>query len=85
MVFLTVSLLGVKGYKIGRGAYPTNYTEEIDRTNLIMPEVMIDTFDGRNDHITEVMRPIFDTTWNATSYPFSPNYNEDGKYIKGWN
>lgn len=84
-VFIMVSLLEVRGYKINRGAYPPNYTEEIDRTNIIMPEVMIDTFDGGNDHITEVMRPVFDTIWNAASYPFSPNYDENGKYVRGWN
>ncbi len=88
-VFIMVSFLGVKGYKINRGAssfnHIGNYTEEIDRANLIIPEVMIDTFDGGNNHITEVMRPIFDTTWNAANYAFSPNYDEDGKYARGWN
>jgi Putative DNA-binding domain len=88
-VFIMVSLLGVKGYKINRGAsslnYAGNYTEEIDRTNLIIPEVMIDTFNGGNDHITEVMRPIFDATWNAANHAFSPNYDGEGKYIRGWN
>lgn len=84
-VFIMVSLLGVKGYRIHHGGYSSNYTEEIDRTNLIMPEVMIDTFDGRNDYIAEVMRPVFDTTWNAANYHSSPNYDENGKYIRGWN
>lgn len=79
-----VSLLRVQGYKINRGASPPNYTEEIDRMNLIIPEVMIDTFDGGNDYIASILRPIFDTTWNAVNYPCSPNYNEDGKYIRWW-
>lgn len=83
-VFIMVSLLGVRGYKINRGGHPPNCTEEIDRTNLIIPEVVIDTFDGRNDHITEVMRPVFDTTWNAANYASSPNYDKDGKYLKWW-
>src|SRR5260370_3694929 len=72
-VFIMVSLLGVRGYKINRGNSPSNCTEEIDRMNLIIPEVIIYTFDGGNDHITEVMRPVFDTTWNAANYPSSPN------------
>ena len=84
-VFIMVSLLGVRGYKIDRGGSPSSYTEEIDRTNLIIPEVIIDTFDGGNDHIAEVMRPVFDTTWNAANYSSSPNYDEDGKYLRGWN
>lgn len=83
-IFIMVSLLGVQGYKINRGASPPNYTEVIDRMNLIIPEVMIDTFDGGNDYIASTLRPIFDTTWNAADYPCSPNYNEDGKYIRWW-
>lgn len=84
-VFIMVSLLRVKGFKIAYGDSPATYTEEIDRANLIIPEVMIDDFDGENDYIAEIMRPIFDTIWNAASHPFSPNYNIDGKYSKGWN
>ncbi len=84
-VFIMVSLLGVRGYKINRGGYPPNCTEEIDRTNLIIPEVIIDTFDCGNDRIAEIMRPVFDTTWNAANYASSPNYDEDGKYLRGWN
>lgn len=84
-VFIMVSLLGVRGYKIHHDGYSANYTEEIDRTNLIMPEVMIDTFDGGNDYIAGTMRPVFDTTWNAANYHSSPNYDENGKYVKGWN
>jgi hypothetical protein len=79
-----VSVLGVRGYKIHRGGYPLNYTEEFDRTNLILPEVILDTLDGGNDAILEVMRPVFDTIWNAANYSCSPNYCEDGKYLRGW-
>jgi hypothetical protein len=83
-VFIMVSLLGVRGYKINRGGSLSNCTEEIDRSNLIIPEVVIDTFDGGNDHIAEVMRPVFDTTWNAANFASSPNYDEDGKYLRWW-
>ena len=83
-VFIMVSLLEVKGYKINRTGYPPSLTEEIDRTNLIIPEVMIDTFDGGNDYIAGVMRTVFDTTWNAANYASSPNYDKDGKYLKWW-
>ncbi len=83
-VFIMVSLLGVRGYKINHGGYPSNCTEEIDRTNLIIPEVIIDTFDGRNEYIAEVMSPVFDTAWNAANYASSPNYDKDGKYLRWW-
>ena len=84
-VSIMVSLLGVKVYKIEHSSYMPSYTDEIDRINLIISEVIIDAFDGGDDHLTKAMRPIFDTTWNAANHPSSPNYNEDGKYERGWN
>jgi hypothetical protein len=59
-VFVMISLLGVKDYKMvyvgnrpqGQQDYP------IDRPDLVIPEVMIDRFDGDP---AEVMKPIFDT------------------------
>ncbi len=83
-MFIMVSLLGVRGYKISHGSYPPSLTEEIDRTNLIIADAVIDTFEGGSDYIAEVMRPVFDTTWNAANYAASPNYDEDGKYRSWW-
>jgi hypothetical protein len=83
-VFIMVSLLGVRGYKISHGSYPPSLTEEIDRTNLIISDTVIDTFEGGSDYIAEVMRPVFDTIWNAANYAASPNYDKDGKYRRWW-
>ena len=52
----------------------------VDRTNLIIPGAVLNTFDRDNDHIAEIMRPILDTIWNALNYGFSPSYDEFGKY-----
>jgi hypothetical protein len=81
--FIMVSFLNVKGYKIGHPTFALNispYTREIDRTNLIIPEVMIDSFDV---DVAVVMRPIFDTVWNAAGYICSPNYDGSGNFIAG--
>ena len=79
-VFIMVSFLGVKGYRIlHKVFYSTRYqaSDEIDRMNLIIPEVIVEDFVG---DLAEIMRPIFDTVWNAAGYIASPNYDEAGKF-----
>src|SRR5206468_9447055 len=58
-VFIMVSFLGVKGYRIlHKVFYSRRYqaSDENDRMNLIMPEVRVDTFD---DDVATTIRPIF--------------------------
>lgn len=82
--FVMVSFLSVKGYKIWHPNFKyefSPYTGEIDRVNLIIPEVMVENFDV---NLSEVMKPIFDTVWNAAGYPASPNYDKEGKFKFGY-
>jgi len=78
-IFVMVSLLGVKDYKmVYVGQWPQgqlNYS--IDRPNLVLPEVMIDSFDCDP---AEVMKPIFDTVWNAAGWKGSMHYDTAGKW-----
>jgi hypothetical protein len=79
--FVMVSLLNVKGYKIYHELFEkrslSRFSDEIDRTNLIIPEVIINTF---GENLAEVMRPIFDTVWNAAGFIASPEYDASGKF-----
>jgi schlafen family protein len=78
-VFAMVSLLGVKDYRMvyvaqwphGQQDYP------IDRPDLVIPEVMIDRFDCDP---AEMMKPIFDTVWNAAGWKESMHYDAAGKW-----
>ena len=75
--FLMISLIGVKGYRIAHPMFQYSFSEhsdEIDRAHLIIPEVMIDDFNA----IPTVMKPIFDTVWNAAGRRGSPNYDAQG-------
>jgi hypothetical protein len=78
-IFVMVSLLGVKDYKmVYVGQWPQgqlNYP--IDRPNLVLPEVLIDSFDCDP---AEVMKPIFDTVWNAAGWKGSMHYDAAGKW-----
>lgn len=77
--FIMVSLLNVKGYSIGY--QQLEYTDVIDRNNVIIPEVMIEKFDV---DLAAAMKPIFDTVWNAAGYIQSPNFDAEGKFTFGY-
>lgn len=82
--FIMVSFLGVRGYKIVHPKFDNTFyssTDEIDRNNLIIPEVMVEDFDV---NLAEVMRPIFDAVWNAAGRSGSINYDEAGKFMFGY-
>ena len=71
-----MSLLGVQGYRIpGSDRHPWEADPIIDRPDLILPEVMVDDLQSS---AATVMRPVFDTMWNASGWPRSPSYDEDG-------
>ncbi|HEX6777665.1 MAG TPA: hypothetical protein VF099_05650, partial [Ktedonobacterales bacterium] len=77
-VFIMVSLLGVKHYKITipeeRGF---NINDQIDRPDLIVPEALIDAFES---DIAQAMKSIFDTIWNSAGWERSRSYDETGKW-----
>ena len=80
-IFVMISLLEVKGFKIRFDGLENWIIEEdhiIDRAKLILPEIMIDNFDNK---LTEVMRPVFDTIANAAGWARSMTYDENGKIL----
>jgi hypothetical protein len=40
---------------------------------------MIDSFEV---NLIEVVRPIFDSLWNASGWPQSKNYDNEGKWLE---
>jgi hypothetical protein len=79
-LFVLVSFLGVKGYRIlfNPDVFEDIYDHHIDRSNLTMPEVVIDSYDC---NLAEVMKPLFDTIANAARWPGSMMYDESGKSL----
>lgn len=79
-LFIMLTLLGVHGYIMGvdRAKFWSIENNPIDRDALILPEIMIETFDV---DATQVLRPAFDAIWNAAGWPRSMNYDEDGKWV----
>jgi hypothetical protein len=74
-LFVMLTLLGVAGYRLDRSDFDDH---TIDRNDLIIPEVRVEEFNA-DPH--EVMRPIFDSIWNAAGCSRDMNYDEKGKWI----
>jgi hypothetical protein len=76
-LFIMLSLLGVLDYIMGVNSRFDTYP--IDRDALILPEIIVENFECNP---SEVMRPIFDSIWNASGLPRSMNYNANGERVR---
>lgn len=77
-IFVLLSLLGYKGYDMAASASYMRYeSTPIDRDVLAIPEVLVEEY-GTNP--SEFMCPILDMVWNASGWPESPNFDEDGNW-----
>lgn len=77
-IFVAVSLLGVRHYRMPiRGRF-ANEGQPIDRDNLLLPEVLIEEYGPR---FATYLRPSFDALWQACGHEQDLNYDdEDGDW-----
>ncbi len=79
-IFALMTMLGVKGLAMGReNAYNDLCAESdpFDRDDLLLPDVAVQDF---ADDAPAVLKPAFDTMWQAAGKPGSPNYDKDGTW-----
>jgi len=73
-MFVFLTLLGVKGYSmVVRESYGRTESYTIDRDLLLLPEVIIESCNVRAQ---DVLRPCFDSIWNACGFPKDLYYND---------
>ncbi len=72
-VFIFLSLVGVQGYSmdVDRMSFSINEVYTIDRDILLIPEIAIESYDII---AKDILRPCFDSIWNACGYSGSLNY-----------
>jgi len=77
-IFVFLTLLGVKGYSMAASErFPFARSHTIDRDILQLPEVIVENYDVRAE---QVLKPCFDSIWNACGFPKSFNYNDEGEW-----
>lgn len=80
-LIIMLSLVGISGYTmaVNRSRFPFADAHPIDRNTLLIPEILLESFDS---DLAEVMKPAFDSVWNAAGWPRSMNYNETGQWVE---
>lgn len=74
-----LSALGVKGYTMYVSTILGPEGDPIDRDILMAPEIMVESF---SDDPGKILKPAFDTIWNAAGHPRSLSYDEHGERIR---
>jgi len=83
-VFVTISLVGVKESVILTRDQANNrfLSKPIDRDVLLTPEILIEESAANTDSL---LRPALDTIWQASGWPCSQGYDENGKRVGSLN
>lgn len=79
-IFLMISLLNVKGVTMALGGYAFNDGSSgrpIDRQSLLMSEIYIDNYEINPELL---LKPFFDSLWQACGLERSFNYDADGRW-----
>jgi len=78
-IFIFLTLLGVKGYSmaINTWRYWIHEVHTIDRDILQLPEVMVENYDDKSE---KILKPCFDSIWNACGFSGSFYYNDKGEW-----
>jgi hypothetical protein len=82
-IFLLLSLVGVSGYKMLQKDMPYGYysaLRSVDRDDLVVPEVMVESLEQDLHALQRSMRPLLDAVWNAVGLARSPRYDESGNW-----
>ena len=71
-IFVAITLFRIKGFTI-----PYFQSSAIDRNVLMLPEALVEDYDAAVD---SVLRPAFDTLWQACGHEQSLHYDKDGNW-----
>lgn len=78
-LWIGLSLLGVKDYFMWADEHMwLRQVHPIDREELILPEIPVD---DASIPAERILKPAFDSIWNACGYERSMNYDKDGNWI----
>jgi hypothetical protein len=76
-VFAVLTLVGVKGYSMSGGGPLYRAGLKVERDVLCVPEVLINNYD---EPAARILRPFFDSVWNACGFARSVNYDVNGDW-----
>lgn len=77
-IFVMVTLLGITGFKMYVEGWGRE-SEPIDRDTLFLPDIIVENYDV---NAATLLRPTFDTLWQACGFEQSPSYDNEGNWKK---
>jgi hypothetical protein len=77
-VIVALTLLKTKGLYMGLDARWGQPGYAIDSDNLVLPEVVVESF---TTSANEILRPLFDLIWNACGVRSSANFDANGNWV----
>lgn len=77
-IFVMVTLLGVAGFKMYVEGWGRE-SEPIDRDILFLPDIIVENYDV---NAATLLRPTFDTLWQACGFEQSLSYDNEGNWKK---
>lgn len=80
-MLIMLSVLGVQGFVVvpeDTVHLSLSTRQPINRDALVMANVMVESY---NADIPKAMRPIFDVMWNASGWPRSQGYDDNGNRV----
>ena len=78
---IMAALLNVKGARITDDVLRHRIARPIDRSDIIMPDLLLNTTYEKRSDVAKFMRPLLDGIWNACGLVSSSNYDKDGNWI----
>ena len=70
-------LTGVRGFEMASGYSMFSYGNKVDR-DILCPDVLM--LEDLSKEIDIVLKPLFDSIWNACGYTKSVNFDNEGKF-----
>lgn len=79
-IAIGITLLEAAGAYVGIGEKLGSRPQAIDRVDLLLPEVVVQSYGEEGDYHRAV-RPAFDALWNAAGFSKSTYFNEQGIWV----
>lgn len=76
-IVVMLSLLSVKGFTMSANHSFADCMRPIDRSSLLLPEVILEDYGATPE---QVLRPVFDSVWQACGFRRCLNYTEQGEW-----
>ena len=64
---------------VDRRRFGIDDVHTIDSDILLLPEIVIEDYEVS---AKDILRPCFDSIWNACGFPRSLNYNDAGEWVE---